>query len=611
MPLIDWKDPSEWMESMRGPRWTARIHAENRAYQKALSSCATDQELHAATTAFEDSYLTSEMSSMWLVERGSTKIQVFSENGGEFRWSSDGESILAADLDVAQGGIVIYTTDVGKAKYKARARRNGKPLWTHDGTTHGLGPDIAILGRRVYLLEATGHLQYDSLVSLDIFTGKDRRVHFRETKPFYALSLVRGENGCLFLVSENAAIQDLYHVDKNVRRLSEEYTSFYPVGFAPNSREPCYFAFKNGWIPFGSSLKRYKLPKAHGIDAMILRHGLFIHRSHGERYIDLCGKRDTKRLAKFIGGVSINPWNAWHGVKGPLELHFTIPGRSTIRGFFDDTLHIEAPTTIYADMILTGMTQSRDGTHVRWCIVSNENRPPKGVIIVGYGAYNIPTSFDTTRWKPFLERGFAVGFALVRGGGDHDDKWAEAARVHNKIRSVEDLEACVRAIRAMLNLNARQTCIFGRSAGGYLVGSAATRNPDGKLFGSIYAEVPYVDVLKTASNARLPLTKYEYLEFGDPQHVIIDFETLLRIGPVSGLDEKGAPGLYVVCRTGLNDRQVYAYESVKWMDALRGKNRNSGKLLEVAEEDGHFTRGNTLHTERARDFLLLSKRILA
>jgi protease II len=80
---------------------------------------------------------------------------------------------------------------------------------------------------------------------------------------------------------------------------------------------------------------------------------------------------------------------------------------------------------------------------------------------------------------------------------------------------------------------------------------------------------------------------------------------------VSGLDEKGAPGLYVVCRTGLNDRQVYAYESVKWMDALRGKNRNSDKLLEVTKDDGHFTRGNILHTERARDFLLLSKRILA
>jgi oligopeptidase B len=142
------------------------------------------------------------------------------------------------------------------------------------------------------------------------------------------------------------------------------------------------------------------------------------------------------------------------------------------------------------------------------------------------------------------------------------------------------------------------------------VGAAATRHPDGELFGSIYTESPYVDVLSTASNPQLPLTKYEYLEFGNPLHVIADFETLLRLGPITGLDEKGAPGLFVICRAGLNDRQVYAYESVKWMDALRGKKKGEPKLLEIIKEDGHFSRGFQMYAERASDFLLLSKRIL-
>jgi protease II len=117
-----------------------------------------------------------------------------------------------------------------------------------------------------------------------------------------------------------------------------------------------------------------------------------------------------------------------------------------------------------------------------------------------------------------------------------------------------------------------------------------------------------VDVLKTASNDSLPLTKYEYLEFGDPLHVIADFETMLRLGPVTALDEKGAPGVYVICRTAVNDRQVYAYESVKWMDALRGKGGEE-KLLSISGGQGHFTRGDQLHAERAADYLLITKRI--
>jgi oligopeptidase B len=231
---------------------------------------------------------------------------------------------------------------------------------------------------------------------------------------------------------------------------------------------------------------------------------------------------------------------------------------------------------------------------------------PRGVIINGYGAYNIPTNLNTTRWKPYLDHGVAIGFAMPRGGGDYNDMWAEAGRVHRKYKSVEDFEACVRAIRGALGLGADKTVVFGRSAGGYLVGAATARNPEGKLFGTVYTEVPYVDVLKTASNQQLPLTKYEYLEFGDPLHVIADFETMLRLGPVSALDEKGAPGVYVICRTAVNDRQVYAYESVKWMDALRGKG-GKDKLLAITGGQGHFTRGNQLYGERAADYLLLKR----
>jgi oligopeptidase B len=175
-----------------------------------------------------------------------------------------------------------------------------------------------------------------------------------------------------------------------------------------------------------------------------------------------------------------------------------------------------------------------------------------------------------------------------------------------KLLGVEDFEACIRGMQKVGGLGPKNTCIFGRSAGGYLVGTTIVRNPGGQLARFAYTEAPYVDVLQTASNVKLPLTVFEYLEFGDPAHKIYDFQTMVELSPVSALGPSGAPGVFVLCRVGLNDRQVYAYESVKWMDALRG-NEGGGykKLLYLTKGYGHNVHGADVFVERAEDLLLL------
>ena len=139
------------------------------------------------------------------------------------------------------------------------------------------------------------------------------------------------------------------------------------------------------------------------------------------------------------------------------------------------------------------------------------------------------------------------------------------------------------------------------------MGGTIIRNPNGELARHVYTEAPYVDVLQTSSNAKLPLTTIEYLEFGDPAHNISDFEMLLRLSPVGGTGERGAPGVFVLCRAGLSDRQVYAYESVKWMDVLRGKGgRQEKKILFLTKGFGHNVHGQQVFIERAEDFLILN-----
>lgn len=626
MSLISWTDPYAWMEPMQGPRWNKSVAKENARFQEALGK---DKEyVDPISDVFKAAAEEDQSASTWFAEVGTTRIVIRPQPGGSLKWNWIGQeetnNPLAGDLDLVNGGIVVYSHDIGAGaeRYEIVAVKRAKQLWSYRGRKggSGLGSSVAIIGQRVYVLEAVSPLRYRWLISLDLKTGGDRRVHYEEMRGSYSLSLSHGERGCLFLIAENAGRQELFHVAARIRRLSEDGVSFFPVGFAPNSAEPCYFvrrdSFHSPWEACGHPLETFRLPEDmghHGLDMFQLSSGIIVHRSHGERFIEVCGRRkEVTMLGKFLGEIETNPWMRWHGHTGPLHVIVTVPGRTPLRGTLDviNGIELEPPICVYGGYILSGMAHSKDGSKVRWVVSSNKNRKCLGLIVVGYGAYGIPTHMGTTRWKPFIENGFAVGFALIRGGGDHNEVWAESGRRQGKLQGVEDFEACITAMQRIVGVGPAQTCIFGRSAGGYLVGAAAVRNPGGELFGNMYAEVPYADVLRTASNPRLPLTKYEYLEFGDPAHILADFETLLRLGPVSGLGPNGAPGIFVICRTGLNDRQVYAYESVKWIGALRGRGGGAAKLLAIAGGQGHFTHGDELYRERAEDFLLLCKRIL-
>jgi pimeloyl-ACP methyl ester carboxylesterase len=305
-----------------------------------------------------------------------------------------------------------------------------------------------------------------------------------------------------------------------------------------------------------------------------LRHDILVTRAYGKKTIHSSGKKRT-----VVGEVKPNLFLDWAGVGSTLQV-------------------TESNGTLY-------FTKSKDGTHVPYVLVHSRS-VTKGLLVVGYGAYGIPTNLNTNRWQPLLRRGISVCFALVRGSGDHDDAWAEAGRRDQKVKSVEDFEAVIAAAQHRIGINAENVAIYGRSAGGYLVGATLSRNPDGKLFGSLYTEVPYLDVLRTTSNSRLPLTQLEYEEFGDPVHRKKDATALLRLSPMDTIPEGGAPAVFVLCRTGLNDKEVFAYESVKWITKLKDRqDEGKEKLLAISEGEGHFVSGHRLFEERAEDLAVL------
>jgi hypothetical protein len=66
----------------------------------------------------------------------------------------------------------------------------------------------------------------------------------------------------------------------------------------------------------------------------------------------------------------------------------------------------------------------------------------------------------------------------------------------------------------------------------------------------------------------------------------------MNVSPINTLPADGAPGVFVLTRVGLLDRQVYAYESFKWVQRLRGNDTRvsvepRGKYVMFDKQEAH------------------------
>jgi oligopeptidase B len=197
----------------------------------------------------------------------------------------------------------------------------------------------------------------------------------------------------------------------------------------------------------------------------------------------------------------------------------------------------------------------------------------------------------------------------LRGGGDDSDAWAQAGRLEGRTHTRDDFLALVEAAQKAFKISSAKTVIYGRSAGGFLMGMCLNKEPSGKLFGAVYTEVPYVDLLRTTTNPGLPLTKMEYNEFGDPSHRPEDFGFLVDLSPADVAITTSAPNVFVLARTGLNDSEVYAYEPVKWIRRLRKSGDKEEKVIGIAEGEGHFFSPDVALQAKAEDLVILHNRV--
>ena len=232
--------------------------------------------------------------------------------------------------------------------------------------------------------------------------------------------------------------------------------------------------------------------------------------------------------------------------------------------------------------------RSHDGVEVPMTIVHARDLPMDGsrpAYLHGYGAYGdtVEADFRTT-WLTWLERGFTVAIAHVRGGGLLGEQWYQDGKLDKKQNTFLDFIACAETLIAKGYTTPQGLVIEGGSAGGLLIGAVLNERPD--LFRAAVAAVPFVDVVNTMLDPSLPLTTFEYEEWGNPEDPDF-FKAILAYSPYDNVRAAAYPALLVTA--GYNDPRVPYWEAAKWVARLRKHQQGAAPiLLKTNLETGHM-----------------------
>jgi hypothetical protein len=619
---LKWKDPLAWMETMKGKRWENFIKREKQYFNELAQQSSVEKEARQMENEIK---LAQQYSKLPGFKIGCGVIDILLVPNYRFvwKWVWDKTAKPASDIDVI-GNVVWYITsdnDQNKNKLVCESS-DSKVIWSKKGVSS----DIAIVGDLCYFVKVIDYFRTVELCVCDAQTGKNERVLYREPDKKRDLLLYKCANRTLYLISASPINTVLYRIrNLDLEQLVKNSLIQRPLGESIYG-DNCILVRKSRldkWKPIGKPINEWIFPDEE-IEWVNIQSGNIITMNEGAQSLWLCSpKKKPKLLFKLkVGFIDPNIWIQWENsllqsfaIKSPVETPYMIHliNNKIIRD--ERKINIEHPIIFKALDVHRFHATSKDGTKVPYVVISEKGIKPKAQLIYVYGAYgaSTPIGWPYNQWYPLLKRKWAIVFAMVRGGGDIDSAWAEIARRENRHLSVEDFEAVIKAAKTKNNLEADKTVIYGRSAGGLPVGAIVSQFPDGHLIGAAYTEVPYVDVLRTSSNPELPLTIGEYDEFGNPHERMMNFRELLSVSPVNTLSEDGAPGVFVMSRVGLLDKQVFAYESFKWIQKLRGfsfedksiTREPKGKYVTFERKEAHHYRPSRFPRFRAIDLAIL------
>ena len=234
------------------------------------------------------------------------------------------------------------------------------------------------------------------------------------------------------------------------------------------------------------------------------------------------------------------------------------------------------------------MAPSRDGeTMVPMSIVYHKDYQKNGdepLLLYGYGSYGntIDPWFSSSRLS-LLDRGFAFAIAHIRGGQEMGRSWYENGKMLNKKNTFYDFIDCGQHLVDMGYTSSKHLYAQGGSAGGLLIGAVINMAP--QLWNGAIAAVPFVDVVSTMLDETIPLTTFEFDEWGNPKDKQY-YDYIKSYSPYDNVVAQNYPHLLIT--TGYWDSQVQYWEPAKWIAKLRDAKTDSNTLImDCNMEVGH------------------------
>ena len=230
---------------------------------------------------------------------------------------------------------------------------------------------------------------------------------------------------------------------------------------------------------------------------------------------------------------------------------------------------------------------AEDGTKIPVSLVykkGTEKSSSTPVLLYAYGSYGSTTepTFNSSRLS-LLDRGFMYAIAHVRGGQEMGRDWYEDGKLLKKKNTFTDFIDVGEFLIDEGFTSNYHLYAYGGSAGGLLMGAIVNMQPH--LWNGVIAAVPFVDVVSTMLDETIPLTTFEFDEWGNPKNKEY-YEYMKSYSPYDNVEAKAYPNILIT--TGYWDSQVQYWEPAKWIAKLRAlKTDDHLLIMDCNMETGH------------------------
>jgi oligopeptidase B len=294
----------------------------------------------------------------------------------------------------------------------------------------------------------------------------------------------------------------------------------------------------------------------------------------------------------YMAGININP------VPGTEILRYSYSSLTTPNSVIDYNMSTREKKIMKEDEVLGGFDKKNyeskrlwakagDGTMIPVSLVYRKGFVQDGkapLLLYAYGSYGFSTdaAFRSTVIS-LLDRGFVYAIAHIRGGSEMGRSWYEDGKLLKKINTFTDFNDCAQFLADQKFTSKEKLFAMGGSAGGLLMGAIVNMRPD--LYRGVIAAVPFVDVVTTMLDESIPLTTFEWDEWGDPRKKVY-YDYMLSYSPYDQVKAMGYPNMLVT--TGFWDSQVQYWEPAKWVAKLRSMKTDKNILvMDVNMSAGH------------------------